>query len=262
MTTIVWDEPGERVFEAGVDRGVLYVTGQPGVPWNGLISVSENPSGGSPTPYYFDGVKYLNVPSREEYGSTIEAFTYPDEFSICDGKVMVRNGLYVQHQPRKPFGLSYRTKIGNDVSGIDYGYQIHLIYGALATPSKKDYKSLSDTVATTNFSWDVSLLSPDFPGYLPTGHLIIDSREINPSVLSAIELMLYGSADIDPQLPPLSELIDMIDADPNLTVVDNGDGTFTVSSPVSAVIIIDSNTFEIDSSAVTVDADLFSVVSL
>jgi hypothetical protein len=174
MTRLNWDVVGERTFETGVDRGVLYVDGSDGVPWNGLISVSESPSGADLSEYYIDGIKYLQLLAGEEFTATIDAFTYPDEFASCDGTRSVGNGLFVTQQPRKGFSLSYRSQVGNDVDGISHGYKIHVVYNALAAPSARQRNSLSDSIAPLNFSWQISTKPPRFAGYKPTAHLVID----------------------------------------------------------------------------------------
>jgi len=202
-----WDQVGERVFEAGVDQGVLYLDTADGVPWNGLISVSESPSGASLSEYYIDGVKYLQLLGAEQFAGSIEAFTYPDEFAACDGTKPAGNGLFMTHQPRQSFGLSYRTKVGNDVEGIDLGYKIHLIYNALAAPSQKQNNSLSDTVDAGHFNWQITTKPPTFAGYKPTAHMVIDSRETPTDLLAQIEDILYGSVDSAPRLPSATELL-------------------------------------------------------
>lgn len=202
-----WDNVGERVFETGVDQGVLYVGTTDGVPWNGLVSVSESPSGASLSEYYIDGIKYLQLLSAEEFVATIEAFTYPDEFSTCDGTLSAGNGLYMTHQPRASFGLSYRSRIGNDVDGIDLGYKIHVVYNALAAPSQRQHSSMGDTVDPYHFSWQLSTKPSNFAGFKPTAHLVIDSRDTPSDLLSQIEDILYGSTSSASRLPSADELI-------------------------------------------------------
>lgn len=206
MTKLSWGAVGERFYEAGVDQGVLYVGANDGVPWNGLVSVSEAPTGGDATPYYVDGVKYFNQLSSEEFEATLEAYTYPDEFAECDGTVSVSNGLSATQQKRKSFGLSYRTKVGNDLDGVDHAYKIHLIYNAYASPSGQTHSTISDSYDPFNFSWKLTTVPPAFKGSRPTAHFVVDSRETPSEVLSRIEEVLYGSASETSRLPTVPEL--------------------------------------------------------
>lgn len=206
MTRLKWNAIGERTFEAGIDRGVLYVDGSDGAPWNGLVAVSESPSGGEVTPYYADGVKYLNHVSNEEFEAVVEAYTYPEEFAVCDGTVSVSNGLFATHQRKKSFGLAYRTKLGNDVKGADHGYKIHLVYDATAFPTERQYSSLGDTVDPTNFSWRIVTKAPEISGVVPTAHFVIDSNDVPSDLLTQVEDILYGSETAAPRLPSVSEL--------------------------------------------------------
>lgn len=207
MTQLTWDAVGERLFEAGVDRGVLYVEDLDGVPWNGLVGISESPSGGEVTPYYVDGVKYLNLVAQEEYEATIEAYTYPEEFAQCEGTNAIANGLFATHQDKKTFGLAYRTMVGNDVEGISLGYKIHLVYNATVAPASKNYKTVAETFDLDNFSWSIVAKAPSFTGYKPTAHFIIDSRTTPSELLAEISDILYGSDDSAPRLPSVAELI-------------------------------------------------------
>lgn len=207
MAKILWDQVGSRYYEAGVDRGVLYTTNNTGVAWNGLTSVTETSSGGEPTPYYLDGVKYLNVPGLEDFGGTIEAYTYPDEFAVHDGTVTY-NGLQIHQQPRKPFGLSYRTGVGNDIDGKDHAYKVHLIYNCLAMPSESAYSSLSDDPEAMTFSWSFSTTPVSAPGMnmLPAAHITLDSRTTPGGQLLDLENYLYGGRYTTPKLPTLTQL--------------------------------------------------------
>ena len=193
MPRLTWGQVGERYFETGVDRGVLYVGASAGVPWNGLTSVSEDLSGGEARPYYIDGVKYLNLAAAEEFVATIAAFSSPKEFGVCDGVSSIQNGLFVTQQPRKSFGLCYRTLIGNDVDGTDHGYKLHVVYNALAAPASRSNNTIADSSEPTALSWSVSTLAPGLSGYRPTAHLIFDSRYTPPNLLAAVEDILYGS---------------------------------------------------------------------
>jgi hypothetical protein len=206
MTKLVWDAVGERRFEAGVDRGVLYLPSKSGVPWNGLVSVKQAASGGESKPYYIDGVKYLNESAPEEYVATLEAFTYPREFAECDGTAFEEHGLGYDLQPRKPFNLSYRTGLGNDVEGMQFGYKIHLLYNATAAPSAQDYTTQGASVNPSNFSWTLSAIPLIIPGRKPTPHLIVDSTLIEPARLLFLETILYGTRTTQPRMPTIAEL--------------------------------------------------------
>lgn len=208
---IVWDQTGEKLYETGVKQGVLYpqTTGgeySVGVPWNGLISVSESPSGAEPTALYADDTKYLNLVSVEEFGATIEAYTYPEEFEKCDGSASIAKGVTIGQQKRSPFGLSYRTVLGNDIDNNDYGYKLHIIYGALAAPSEKGYQSINDTPDAITFSWEISTTPVSVKGYKPTASLVIDSTKVDKEKLSALEDILYGTEAVDPRLPLPDEI--------------------------------------------------------
>jgi hypothetical protein len=207
MTTLIWDEIDKRRFRSGVDRGVLYPPNDaPGVPWNGLASVEEAPSGGTITPRYIDGIRYLNTVSKEEFSGTIEAITYPDEFEVLDGITRDSFKIGYAHQPRHEFGFSYRVKIGNALNP-DLGYEIHLIYNCTAEPSTRKNSSLNESPGVSNFSWKFET-RPVFPlGQRPTAHLILDSTEIDPGVLALIEDIIYGTHETDPQLPDPNDLV-------------------------------------------------------
>lgn len=207
MPRLTWSAVGERYYETGVDRGVLYVGNQLGVAWTGLISVSESPSGGEARPYYIDGVKFLNISSAEEYEATVNAFSSPPEFGPCDGTISIKNGLFVTQQPRKSFGLSYRTKLGNDIDGSDHAYKIHLVYNALAAPAQRDNNSLGDSVDPNTLSWSITTLPPSITGYKPTAHLVVDSRYTTSAVLTNVEDILYGTDANSARLPNPDELI-------------------------------------------------------
>lgn len=212
MTRIEWGASGERFYEVGIDRGVLYVPGYDGVPWQGLSAIKENPAGAEPQPYYQDGIKYLNVASSEEFQATLEAFSSPSVFDVCDGVVSPYSGLQLTEQPRKKFGLSYRTRVGNDVDGLDHAYKIHLVYNALAGPSSKEHVSLSNNADPLVLSWGITTVPERLSGVKPTAHLIIDSRNTNPALLLEIEDQLYGNDIFDPVLPTASEILAMFAA--------------------------------------------------
>lgn len=200
MTRLVWNQPGERFYETGVDRGVLYPRVGPGVPWNGLLSVSENVAGGDIEQLYFDGVKYLDVVANEDFQATLEAFSSPPEFSACDGSKSLSPGLFATQQPRKTFGLSYRTKIGNDLAGLDRGYKLHVVYGATAAPSTRSSQTLSNTPSLSSRQWTINAVPPRALSYKPTSHFVFDSTLMDPYLLQDIESFLYGREGSDPTL--------------------------------------------------------------
>jgi hypothetical protein len=217
MAEIVWDAPGTRVYETGVDHGVLYlpdVTGayNTGFAWNGLVSVSESPSGAEATPQYADNIKYLNLVSAEEFGATIEAFTYPDEFAQCDGTASPEEGLFIGQQRRKTFGLSYRTLIGNDIDATDHGYKLHLIYGALAAPTEKAYNTVNDSPEAITFSWELTTTPVAVPGFKPAAQLTLDSTKVSSVKMALIEDLLYGASASEPALPLPAEIISILAA--------------------------------------------------
>ena len=207
MTALVWDDAGKRFYETGIENGVLYVIDGNGdyplgVAWNGLVSVTESPSGAEPTALYADNIKYLTLVSAEEFACTIEAYTYPDEFGECDGSIEAGAavGTYLGQQSRSIFGLVFKTKVGNDVAGDALGYKLHLIYGCLASPSEKAFQSVNDSPEAITFSWEIATTPPIVTGYTPTAQIIIDSRTADPTALAALELLLFGDVG-DPNLP-------------------------------------------------------------
>lgn len=212
MTRLSWDDVGARKYETGVDQGVLYTPNgsgeyDNGFAWNGLTNVNETPSGAESNPQYADNMKYLDLKSAEEFGATIEALTYPDEFAQFDGMAEAATGVYLGQQGRRSFGLSYRTRIGNDVEGDDYGYKLHLVYGCSATPSEKSFASVNDSPEATAFSWEVTTVPVIVPGYKPTSILTIESPKVAPADLLELENLLYGTPGQDPRLPHPTEVI-------------------------------------------------------
>ena len=216
MATLTWDVQGERYYETGVSKGVLYPFKEgkysKGVAWNGLTAVNESPSGAEPTPLYADNIKYLNLLSNEEFAATIEAYTYPDEFAECDGSAELAVGVSVGQQKRIPFGLSYVTKLGNDTDGQDHGYKIHLIYGALAKPTQKNYATINDSPEAITFSWELSTTPVAVPNMKPTACITIDSTKVTPENLKKIEDKLYGRDSEEATLPTPAELAALIAA--------------------------------------------------
>lgn len=216
MAKIVWDEVGKRYYETGVSQGVLYVqdtTGNypTGVAWNGLITVNESPSGAEPTPLYADDIKYLNLMSAEEFGASIEAYTYPEEFALCDGTQELATGITVGQQTRKSFGLCYKTRVGNDTDGVDHGYKLHLIYGALASPSQKSYSTINDNPDAITFSWDVKTTPVAVTGMKPTATIVIDSTKVEAANLEALENILFGNEENEPRLPLPDEILQLVE---------------------------------------------------
>lgn len=216
MSKLVWDQTGERLYETGVKMGVLYVQEAgaypKGVAWNGLTAVTESPSGAEPTALYADDTKYLNLMSNEEFGGTIEAYTYPEEFGVCDGTAALAEGVYLGQQPRKTFGLCYRTVIGNDTENNDHGYKLHLIYGALASPSEKAYNTINDSPEAITFSWEFSTTPVSVNGFKPTSCITIDSTKVDAEKLATLEAALYGSESEEAKLPLPNEVATMMGA--------------------------------------------------
>jgi hypothetical protein len=217
MPKITWDDTGKRIYETGVDHGVLYLSQEDGsfsngVAWNGLSSVSQSPSGAEASPIWADNIKYLNLVSAEEFSASVEAYTYPDEFAECDGSKLVADGVYAGQQTRKRFGLSYRTQIGNDVKNTDYGYKLHLIYNCLASPSEKSYQTINDSPEAIAFSWEIATtpVTVNKTGVKPTATLEIDSTKVPAEKMAALEAILYGSEEAAARLPLPDEVITLI----------------------------------------------------
>ena len=219
MSKLVWDQTGERYYETGVKMGVLYPqsasgTYPKGVVWNGLTAVTESPSGAEATPLYADDVKYLNLYSAEEFGATIEAYTYPDEFAECDGSAEIATGVTIGQQNRKAFGLCYRTTIGNDTDGNDHGYKLHIIYGAMASPSEKAYATINDSPEAITFSWEITTTPVSVSGFKPTASVTIDSTKVDGTKLKQLEAILYGdngsSSAGEARLPLPDEIVTLI----------------------------------------------------
>lgn len=211
MSKIVWDQTGEKLYETGVKNGVLYPQAEggtypKGVAWNGLTAVTESPSGAEATALYADDIKYLNLVSAEEFGATIEAYMYPKEFEECDGTAEIAPGVSIGQQARKTFGMSYKTTLGNDVDNNDYGYKLHIIYGALASPSEKGYATINDSPEAITFSWEVKTTPVAVNGFKPTASLVIDSTKVKAEKLKALEDILYGTEEVEPRLPLPDEI--------------------------------------------------------
>ena len=206
MPKLIWDDAGKRLYETGVKQGVLYVQDvsgayPKGVAWNGLTGVTESPSGAESTPLYADDAKYLNLMSAEEFGASIEAYTYPEEFMACDGSAELTDGVTVGQQNRTPFGLVYITTIGNDTQGADHGYKIHIVYGATASPSEKGYKTINDSPEAITFSWEVKTTPVPVTGHKPTASITIDSTKVDAAKLAAFEKIIFGDTATEAHLP-------------------------------------------------------------
>lgn len=245
MAKLVWDQTGERIYETGVDHGVLYEIDNAGeyssgVAWNGLTTVTESPSGAEASPQYADNIKYLNLVSVEMFGATIEAFTYPPEFDKYDGNAQPTPGVSIGQQTRRPFGFCYRTRKGNDVEAADFGYKLHLVYGCLAAPSEKAYATINDSPEAIAFSWEITT-NPVQVGtiggvdYLPTASITIDSTKVDPAKLALLETQLYGDASNDPSMPLPADVIAMMSstlttATPTEPAFNSGTNTITIPS--------------------------------
>jgi hypothetical protein len=261
MTALAWDQVGERLYETGVDHGVLYLINNDGeydlgVAWNGLTTVTESPSGAESNPQFADNIKYLNLLSAEEFGATIEAFTYPEEFAECDGSAVPAPGVIVGQQGRKVFGLAYRTKLGNDIEGVDHGYKLHLVYGAQASPSEKAYATINDSPEAIAFSWEVATTPVPVTGLSPTSLLVIDSTEVDADGLADLEEILFGSVSDDARLPMPDEVISIVGG--TVTDVDLGTpanqptynaGTHVVTLPAVTGVVWEINGEEVSSGA-------------
>lgn len=269
MPRLVWDQVGERGFEAGVDRGVLFTPTFSlgpemiylGVPWNGLIGVDES-SDAEVVGKYLDGVKYLNTKLPGDFAGTLSAFTYPKEFERHTGFGPVTDGVLLDNQPSFPFHLSYRTRLGNDVDGIDLGYKIHILWNLVAVPNARSYSSVGAELEPTEFSWELSAAPSVVAGYRPTAHLVLDSTELDPEVLAYIESILYGSSGGSvSNLPSMQQIVDYATTyTPATIIVYNGDGTWTISTADSNITQLSATEFEIDGLDVTyIDPDTWAI---
>ena len=241
MTRIQWDLPGERVYEGGVDRGVLYDVSGKGVGWNGLIEVIEDDTA-SVSPVYFDGVKFNDIITIGEFTGSVRAFTYPEAFHPFDGIVQDQTGVFLMDQRRRRFSICYRTMIGNDMKDLSYGYKIHIVYNLTAKPSSRSRNTLSLDPEALEFEWEVTSIPEEVAGYHPTSHFVIDTRHMDPWLLADIEDILYGDADSNPSLPPLQSFVNFVRKWNRLIITDNGDGTWTADSQDDAVIVMTTPT--------------------
>lgn len=259
MTRLAWDKVGERRYETGVDRGVLYIPDNggaytKGVAWNGLTTLTESPSGAEANPQYADNIKYLNLLSTEQFGGTIEAFTYPDEFAQCDGTASPQPGIAIGQQSRKTFGLSYRTRVGNDIDSTDYGYKVHVIYNALAAPSERAYSTINDSPSAIAFSWAITTTPVDVGTiagvtYKPTATLAIDSTKVGATALANLEDILYGTSGQDPRLPLPAEIIALFSG--TVTQVTPTAPTFDAVADDITIPTVAGVTYFVDGSLVT-----------
>ena len=262
MTAIVWHAEGSRKYEAGLDRGVLYVGSDTGVPWNGLTSVDENPSN-TTTPIYFNGRKTNDLVVLGDFSGVLRAFTYPDEFLVCEGQVMDQVGVYLGDQPVSRFGITYRTLIGEGSKDIGEHYKIHILWNLTAVPAVKSRQTLALDVAPSEFEWTLTAVPESVPGYRDTAHMILDTREMDPLMLKDLEETLYGTDISEPRLPSLRALLTFIQKWDRFIITDNGDGTFTATSQEAGVIVDignDQYTITIDT-IVDIDADSYTISS-
>lgn len=261
MAELKWDATGERTYETGVDHGVLYQIDQAGeyvdgVAWNGLTTVTESPSGAEASPQYADNIKYLNLVSAEQFGATIEAFTYPIEFEQNDGSAAPTVGVSVGQQSRKPFGFSYRTRKGNDLEGTDHGYKLHLIYGAQAAPSEKAYATINDSPEALTFSWEVTTTPVEVGtvgsvDYKPTASITIDSTKVDPAKLADLEELLYGTASTDPTMPLPAAVITMMSG--TVTEATPTEPSFNAATDTITIPVVTGVRYTIDGETVTGD---------
>jgi hypothetical protein len=262
MTKVVWDQVGERLYETGVDRGVLFrIDGSGnysnGFAWNGLTAVTESPAGASANPQYADNTKYLNLISVETFGGDIEAYTYPDEFAECDGTSEPQPGVAIGQQPRKMFGLCYRTRLGNDSDGTDHGYKLHLVWGAVAAPSQKAYATINDNPAALVFKWSFTTTPADVVGYKATASMVIDSTKVSPTALANLEDFLYGTVGTNPSLPTPADVVALFSGTVTTVVPvapTYSSGTHTITIPTVTGIDYEING-EIVTGAVVIAVD-------
>ena len=261
MTQLVWHAPGYRLYETGVDKGVLYVD-DVGYAWNGLVSVDESPSGGAARAYYVDGVKYLNLSGKEEYEAVLSAFYSPPQFDVCDGMKSIRPGLFAFQQRRKSFGLSYRTRIGNDLENSAYGYKIHIVYNALAAPSQRGYATQNNEPEPTLLSWAITTKPLPLSGMAHSSHFTIDTTLASPFAVAELESILYGSELSAPRLPDPDEIINIFTDSSEFIVTDLGDDEFSIEGSDLAVQLLSPGVYQITyDTVVPVDEDRAQISS-
>jgi hypothetical protein len=262
MTKLVWDEPGQHIYETAVSNGVFYDVEGIGTAWNGLTSVEEAVSN-AVQPIYFDGIKFNDIVTLGDFAGQLKAWTYPDEFLPYEGTLEEQSGFFITDQPLSKFGLSYQTKIGNDTEGTEYGYKIHLLYNLTALPSQRTYQTLSLDVKPIEFEWVITGIPEYIENFRPTVHVIFDSTKIDPWLLEDLEGIIYGDADSDAYLPSLKGLATFIRKWDRLIIIDHGDGTWTAESArPGQIIMLDATTFQIDSeTAIYLDPDTYTISS-
>lgn len=261
MTALTWDNISDRVYQAGIDRGVLYPQDGPAVPWNGLVGMEES-AVSELNSYYLDGVKFLEKLSPGDFQGKLKAITYPEEFDLVTGLAVVSPGLILTEQEPKSFNLSYRTRVGNPVEGTDYGYKIHILYNLLATPDTRTYQTLSSTDQPMEFAWTVTGTPPKIKKYRPTVHIVIDSRTTPIDVMQLVESRLYGSDVMPASLPSITEIGELFGYLGALLIIDNGDGTWTALDESDTYItMLDATTFQIDNVDAVIVGDSYTVSS-
>lgn len=261
MTTLLWDVVGEKRFQTGVDRGVLYLSDHSGVVWNGLTSVEEL-NDDDYSSFFLDGIKYSGFNTVGDFSARLKAFTYPDEFEEFEGIKDLGSGLSVHNQMNPRFGLSYRTKNGNDIDGVAFGYRIHILYNLLALTDATSFSTIGSQIQPVEFNWNLFGMPENIPGYHPTCQLILDSTEFPSDILSIIEDILYGTEEENARLPSFSELLSLIQELFLITIVDHEDGTWSAIGPDNLVEMLDSTTFQIsEANAIYIDADTYEISS-
>lgn len=257
MTTLVWDQVGEREFETGVDHGVLYIPTagvySNGVAWNGLIGVTESPSGAEATPLYADNIKYLNMTSAEQFGATLECYTYPDEFAQFDGQATPSPGVSIGQQARKGFGLSYRTRLGNDVDGDDHGFKLHLVYGCTAAPTEKAYTTVNESPEAITFSYEIATVPAPVTGMRPTSIITIDSTKEDETKVNEFLVILYGDDETDPRLPMPDEVVAHFATDTPLTAATPTNPSYNAGTHTITIPTVTGVTYTINGTTVTGD---------
>lgn len=261
MAILEWDKLGERFFETGVSKAVLYKSDTLGVPWNGVTAVEEK-DGDDVESVHFDGTKFNDIVTLGDYSATLKAFTYPEEFLFYEGIIEDQTGFYAHNQAKSKFGLSYQTKVGNDIDS-DAGYKIHLLWNLTALPGTRDYKTLADNNDPLEFEWDISAIPEEIENLRPTAHAVIDSRKMDPSLLADVEAVLYGDEDHDARLPPLKAFATFVRGWQRFIIIDHGDGTWSARSIVPGQItMLDATTFQIETdTAEYLDADTYDIWS-
>lgn len=262
MTTLTWDELGERFFETGISKAVLYKADSFGVPWNGVTAVEENDSD-TAEPVHFDGTKFNDIVTLGDYNAVLRAFTYPDEFLFYEGIIEDQTGFFAYNQPKSMFGLSYQTKIGSDIAANEAGYKIHMLWNLTALPAHRLYQTLALDTTPLEFEWTLSSVPEDIENFRPTSHAVIDSRKIDPELLKDIEGILYGDEDHEARLPPLKGFATFIRGWQRLIITDHGDGTWSAESPLPGqIVMLDDTTFQInDAPGSYLDADTYQIFS-